>query len=109
VEIGTDAGTITLEVVIDLLYRDDDGLVIVDYKTDAVTAAGLDRKVAFYRPQLVGCALAIRDATGGPLPRCVLVFLTPGGAIERTVDGIAEATTAIPAALGLLREGANAG
>ncbi len=105
---GSDAGTITLEGVIDLLYRDDDGLVIVDYKTDSVTAAGLDRKVAFYRPQLAAYALAIRDAVGGPLPRCVLVFLTPDGAIERVVDGIAEAAAAIPAALDLVRTGANA-
>ena len=106
---GSDAGTITLEGVIDLLYRDDDGLVIVDYKTDSVTAAGLDRKVTFYRPQLAAYALAIRDATGGPLPRCVLIFLTPDGAIERTVDGIAEAAAALPAALDLARAGADAG
>ena len=35
-----------LEGYIDLLYRDDDGLVVVDYKTDAWrTEAELDAKV----------------------------------------------------------------
>ena len=54
--VGTelDDGTV-LEGIIDLLFRDDDGtLVIVDYKTDAVPAAALPARVDFYRPQVRG-------------------------------------------------------
>jgi RecB family exonuclease len=81
--------------VIDLIYRDDEGLVIVDYKTDTVPAVALDRRVAFYRPQMGAYAAALQAATQEAVTRCVLVFLSPGGAVERTVEGIKEATALV--------------
>src|SRR5947208_2229677 len=42
---------ITVEGYIDLVFRDDDGLVVVDYKTDAVDAAVLTDRLAHYRVQ----------------------------------------------------------
>ena len=83
-----------LEGFIDLLCRDD-GLVIIDYKTDAVPAAALDQRVAFYRPQMAAYATALQAATNEPVTRCVLVFLSPHGAIERTVEGIEEASSLV--------------
>ncbi|MFI7068482.1 UvrD-helicase domain-containing protein [Kribbella sp. NPDC050124] len=71
-------GTI-LEGFVDLIYREDDGrLVIVDYKTDAIPAAALDSRVAYYAPQLQAYAATIPNS-GTP----VLLFLNPAGAVER--------------------------
>ncbi|TCN33476.1 PD-(D/E)XK nuclease superfamily protein [Kribbella orskensis] len=65
-------GTV-LEGFVDLIYREDDGtLVIVDYKTDAIPASALDARVAYYAPQLQSYA-AMLPNTGRP----VLLFLAP--------------------------------
>ncbi|MDT5038037.1 MAG: hypothetical protein QOE03_3222 [Micromonosporaceae bacterium] len=93
--VGTLVGDRILDGVIDLLYRDDDGLVIVDYKTDAAPAAALDGRVTYYRPQMAAYALAVTAATGEPVARCVLLFLSPTGAHERHVDNLAATCTQI--------------
>ena len=80
-----DAGTV-LEGFVDLLYRDDDGLVIVDYKTDAVPEHAIASRVTLYRPQLAAYARAVEDATGEPVARTTLLFLTPARAYERPLD-----------------------
>ncbi len=73
-------GTV-LEGFVDLIYREDDGrLTIVDYKTDAIPAAALDSRVAYYAPQLHAYA-EILPNTAPP----ILLFLNPSGAIERQV------------------------
>ncbi|MBP2351524.1 ATP-dependent exoDNAse (exonuclease V) beta subunit [Kribbella aluminosa] len=73
-------GTV-LEGFVDLIYREDDGrLTIVDYKTDAIPAAALDSRVAYYAPQLQAYAQILPN-TGPP----ILLFLNPGGAVERAV------------------------
>jgi ATP-dependent exoDNAse (exonuclease V) beta subunit len=72
-------GTV-LEGFVDLMYREDDGsLVIVDYKTDAIPAGAVESRVAYYRPQLDTYARAQEDA-GAVRPRTRLLFLHPGGA-----------------------------
>lgn len=92
--VGTIVGDRVLEGFIDLVYRDD-GLVIIDYKTDAVPAAALDQRAGFYRPQMAAYAAALAAATDEPVTRCVLVFLSPRGADERTVEGIEEASSLV--------------
>jgi ATP-dependent helicase/nuclease subunit A len=89
--VGTVVEDRVLEGIVDLLYRDDDGLVIVDYKTDAVPAAALASRVAYYRPQMAAYATAIEAATGEPVHRCVLLFLTPDGTYDRQVTDIQQA------------------
>jgi ATP-dependent exoDNAse (exonuclease V) beta subunit len=75
---------VLLEGFVDLIYRDDDGaLVIVDYKTDAVPEAALDSRVAYYQPQLAAYREALVAATGAAV-RTTLLFLHPAGA--HTVD-----------------------
>jgi len=83
--VGTTLGDGTvLEGFIDLVYREDDGsLVIVDYKTDAVPEAALDARVAVYRPQMQAYADALRQSTGARVDHAVLAFLHPAGCIER--------------------------
>jgi ATP-dependent helicase/nuclease subunit A len=69
--VGTIIDDVLVEGYVDLLYREDDGrLVIVDYKTDA---APTEETVRAYATQLSLYARAIQDATGDSTD-CVLVF-----------------------------------
>jgi ATP-dependent exoDNAse (exonuclease V) beta subunit len=73
-------GTV-LEGFVDLIYREDDGtLIIVDYKTDAIPAAALDARVAYYAPQLQAYSNILPN-TGRP----VLLFLAPTRAHAHTL------------------------
>ncbi len=67
VALGLDDGTL-VEGIVDVAYRDDDGWVVVDFKTDAELAHRLDE----YRAQLGVYATAIARATGAPT-RAVLL------------------------------------
>lgn len=95
--VGTTVGDRVLEGFIDLVFDDDDGLVVVDYKTDSVPSAALDRRVTFYRPQVAAYAAALAAATSRPVSRAVLLFLSPTGAAERVVDGLDEAVAGLRA------------
>jgi ATP-dependent exoDNAse (exonuclease V) beta subunit len=98
--VATPVSGATLEGYVDLVYRRPDGLVVVDYKTDAWTDdADLDAKVARYRLQGAAYAVALEQATGEPVAECVFVFL--GGA----VDGRAEEVSVsdLPAAMAEVR------
>lgn len=78
-----------LEGYIDLAYRDGDGLVIVDYKTDGYqTSEDLDAKVAHYRLQGAAYALMAQEATGLTVKRMVFCFLGNGPAQERSIDNL---------------------
>jgi ATP-dependent exoDNAse (exonuclease V) beta subunit len=79
----------TLEGYIDLLYRSDDGLVVVDYKTGPASPdAELNPLVARYRAQGASYALAVADATGEPVVAMVFAFLTPTGPAERSLPDL---------------------
>ena len=75
--VAAPVGDRLLEGYIDLLYESDDGLVVVDYKTDVVAGeADLDAKVARYGVQAAAYAIAVEAATGIAVSGAVLVFLT---------------------------------
>ena len=78
---------ITLEGYVDLVFRDDDGLVVVDYKTDAVDRETRADRVIHYRIQAAAYALAIAESTGEDVARGVLCFLDPAGASEIVFEG----------------------
>lgn len=87
VYVGVPWGDSVLEGYIDLLYEDDAGLVVVDYKTDAwQTGIELDAKVQRYSVQLRAYAAAVREAVGQNVTRAVLLFLRPGESVARDVD-----------------------
>jgi ATP-dependent helicase/nuclease subunit A len=92
--VAAEIGGRLLEGYIDLLYRDDDGLVVVDYKT-ASTAADLDERVGAYRAQGGAYALAVEGATGQRVTRVVFVFLTPDGVVELDLPGLDAAKAAV--------------
>jgi ATP-dependent exoDNAse (exonuclease V) beta subunit len=92
-----DDGTV-LEGYVDLLYREDDGsLVILDYKTDAVPAAALESRVAFYTPQMSAYAEALTRALGEPVDSAVLLFLQPTAAVAATVHTVRRGSRSVPA------------
>jgi ATP-dependent helicase/nuclease subunit A len=63
-----------LEGVVDLLYEDDDGLVVVDYKTDRHESSDLGTH-AGYGVQVAAYAAALERATAKHVVRCILLFL----------------------------------
>ncbi|MCH7717938.1 MAG: hypothetical protein IIB21_00570, partial [Chloroflexi bacterium] len=70
---------------------------VVDYKTAGVPGeAELDAAMARYRLQGAAYALALQEALGRPVERCVFVFVQPSGARERAIDDL-------PAAMDLVR------
>jgi ATP-dependent helicase/nuclease subunit A len=74
-----------LEGFVDLMYREDDGsLVIVDYKTDAIPAGALAPRIAYYAPQLRTYAETVRRS-GAAVSGSVLLFLNPDGAVEHAL------------------------
>ncbi len=87
---------LTLEGYVDLVFRDERGLVVVDYKTDAIgDEAELARRLDHYRIQGAAYALAVAEAVGDPVAACVFVFLDPDGAHEVTIAGDALAAAVV--------------
>ena len=76
-KIETDRGHIVIEGIIDLLYQDHDGkLVIVDHKSDYVPNAGaLSSKMDLYKWQGAAYASAVATATGMEVKDVKLLFV----------------------------------
>lgn len=84
--VGAPVGSRVVEGFIDLLVDGPAGLVVVDYKTDsASTPAELDRALERYSIQGASYAVAVEQALGRPVQRCVFLFLRSNGALERSV------------------------
>jgi ATP-dependent exoDNAse (exonuclease V) beta subunit len=77
-----------LEGFVDLLFEDDDGLVVVDYKTDRVHGGPSPADPAApHRLQVAAYAVALEASTGRPVTRCVLVFVGAGEPWEDVLEG----------------------
>jgi ATP-dependent exoDNAse (exonuclease V) beta subunit len=89
-----------VEGSIDLAFEEADGrLVVVDYKTDAVSDPDdLDLVAAGYQLQVAAYAAALGAATGREVSEGWLVFAGLDGAQERHVD-LASARDGLAAAL----------
>jgi len=80
VYVATTVGGIVLDGYVDLCFEEDGGLTVVDYKTDTVRDRGeVEESAERYSLQAAAYALALAEATGLPVRRCVLVFLSPPG------------------------------
>ena len=73
VAVATGGGS--LHGFIDLLFEEDDGLVVVDYKTDSITADEASAAVQRYRLQGGAYAHAISQLTGKPVKEAVFLYL----------------------------------
>ena len=88
-----DPGSPVVEGFIDLAYLnggpDEPGLVIVDYKTDAVVDdADRIAKASRYRLQGATYALAAERSTGLTVQRVVFCFLSGDGAVEVDIEDL---------------------
>ncbi len=87
--VGASVEGTVVEGFIDLLYEQDEGLVVVDWKTDAVDdRATLAAKVGHYGLQLAAYAEALEQVTRRPVRRCTLVFCGDGRAREIEVPDL---------------------
>ena len=67
-----------IEGFVDLLFENENGLTIVDYKTDDVDSSeDIDRALDKYGSQMGAYAYAVQQATGLPVNRSILLFLRP--------------------------------
>jgi ATP-dependent exoDNAse (exonuclease V) beta subunit len=67
-----------VEGKIDLLFREQGGWAIVDYKTDDVSGEALDRRFEAYREQGAWYARAVRHLTGDPVNEVIFFFIRSG-------------------------------
>lgn len=94
--VAAPVGGTVIEGFVDLLYDDGEGLVIVDYKTDAVDdSSGANALAARYRSQLAAYAVALERTTGRPVRAAVLLFVAGGVARASWATDLAEATSDI--------------
>lgn len=67
-------GTI-FEGVMDVVFKEEDGLVVLDFKTDLIERDNLDSRVDHYKPQVKVYLDAIRTIFGKPPKEVILFFL----------------------------------
>ncbi len=73
---------VLLQGVVDCYFETGGGIVVVDFKTDAVHGQALTARAGEYRPQLLAYAKALAEITGRPVCRRVLWFFSEGRAVE---------------------------
>ena len=65
----------TMEGYIDLLFEEEDGLVVVDYKTDTISQNNIQEVLLRYRFQGAAYALGVEKAISKPVKEVVFLFL----------------------------------
>lgn len=75
-----DAVPLTVEGVVDLAFREADGWVIADYKTDRGDDPEFERRVEAYRRQVEIYARCWGELTGEPVKERILLFTATGEA-----------------------------
>ena len=75
VAVGTGNGS--LHGFIDLLFEEEEGLVVVDYKTDSIAVEETREAVQRYRLQGGAYAHALQELTGRPVTEVVFLYLQP--------------------------------
>ena len=98
VPLGARVEGVLLEGFVDLLYESPDGRVaVIDYKTDAVRGAEVDRRMERYRLQGGVYALLVAQVTGREVARIEFVFAATG-----EVRTLTDAAAAVAEVRGLL-------
>ena len=69
-----DNGTI-FEGVMDVVFKEEDSLAVLDFKTDLVKKDNLNSKAEHYKPQAKVYSDAIRTIFGKPPKEVILLFL----------------------------------
>ncbi len=71
-----------LQGVADCVFETENGLVVVDFKTDRVTGPALAQRAETYRPQLAAYAAALEKILEKPVTERILYFFTAGAEIS---------------------------
>ena len=77
IPVAVPVGDGALEGFIDLLFEEEDGLVVVDYKTDSIEADRTDEAMRRYELQAGSYGVAVQKATGMSVKETVFLFLRP--------------------------------
>ena len=87
-QVETPIGPVVIEGIIDLLYEDVDGqLVILDYKSDQVIGeADVAERVDHYRMQGAAYAAAVEKATGKTVKAMQFLFVRPDNGLREIVN-----------------------
>jgi ATP-dependent helicase/nuclease subunit A len=82
--IGAQSGDeiVVLQGIIDMIIPTEDGLVIVDFKTDRIAEAAINERVEKYTPQIRSYVTAAADILKQPVIAAWLYFLTPQKSIK---------------------------
>ena len=98
--IDTPRGPVVIEGIIDLLYRDHAGqLVILDYKSDRVDSeAAVEVKLDLYRLQGAAYAAAVERATGDTVKAVQFLFVRRSDGL-REIDNLRELIEGLPRTL----------
>ncbi|HKY16607.1 MAG TPA: UvrD-helicase domain-containing protein [Microthrixaceae bacterium] len=93
--VAAPVGDTVVEGYVDLVADDrSGGLVVLDYKTDAVrTGDDVAARTERYRLQAATYALALESITGRPVTDALFLFLTARGAVESHVADLEAAKT----------------
>jgi ATP-dependent helicase/nuclease subunit A len=79
---GLSGEKILLQGVVDCALLEEDGITVVDFKTDKVTEATLPEKVEHYRPQVLAYASALERIYGKPVKQMLLYFFQLGQFVQ---------------------------
>ena len=71
-----------LQGVADCVFETENGLVVVDFKTDRVTGPALAQRAETYRPQLAAYAAALEKILEKPVTERILYFFAAGTEIS---------------------------
>jgi ATP-dependent helicase/nuclease subunit A len=82
VPFALDHGGIILEGYVDLLIENDDGIEIVDWKTDHVAPDAVEARLRDYELQAGVYVIGIEAATGRSVSRVTYVFVAAGREVE---------------------------
>ena len=78
--------TTLLQGILDLAFEEEDGWVLMDYKTDRIPPEGPQALALRYQGQLYAYRLALSHLTGRPVKQALLVLLRTGESIEIAAD-----------------------
>ena len=73
---------VLLQGVVDLWFEDDDGVTVVDFKSDHILPGEENARADYYRPQLQAYAKALQTILGVEKIRTVLWFFKTAAAVE---------------------------
>ena len=71
-----------LQGVVDCFFEEQDGLIVLDFKTDRITRAETAQRAEHYRTQLEAYALALEKIMGKPVREKILYFFAADAAVK---------------------------